>query len=66
MSRIFGFKHIYSKEFLDRLAKELGFEWTFLAPKSIPSEEISVNPLPPPTGKLYYCEFKYDTKDKEE
>jgi len=58
MSRLFGFKYKYSQEFLDQLAKEFGFEWTLVKPQLIDKDEISISPLPPPSGKLYYMNIK--------
>lgn len=59
-SKIFGFRHSYPQSFLDELAKAYGFKWTKVEWK-LYDGEIEVRPLPPPTGELYYCEFKYAT-----
>lgn len=59
-SKIFGFTGKYSQEFLDQL-KRLGFEWIIVPAHSAPFDSISVCPLPPPTGILYFCEILQTT-----
>jgi hypothetical protein len=58
-NRLFGFQHRYPQAFLDELAKMMGIEWIPVNPTLVPKENISVQPLPPPCGKLYYIETKY-------
>lgn len=58
MNRIFGFKHKYPQSFLDALAKRWGFEWTHVPCTTVPKEDISVNPLPLPSGIIYHMELK--------
>jgi len=60
ISKLFGFSHRYPQSFLDELAKAWGFKWTKCPPKSILTEDISVCPLEPPTGKLQYIDIKYE------
>ena len=59
MSRIFGFKHRYPQSFLDELAKAWGFKWTKVKCTPVKTEDVSVHPLPPPTGTLFYTVIKY-------
>lgn len=63
---ISGFKYGYPQEFLDQLAKDLGFKWTKVEFKAIPHDEIPVSPLPPPSGTLFYSEIKYKKDDDGE
>jgi len=49
----------FSKEWMEQFAKDMGFEWTYVAAQTIPKEKIEVRPLPPPTGRLNYIEAKY-------
>jgi len=58
-SRLFGFQYRYPQKFLDNLAKWYGFEWTPVNPTLVPWYIVSVHPMPPPSGKLYYIEIKY-------
>ena len=58
-SRIFGFKHHYPQEFLDKLAKECGFKWTKCSMRTIDASLIEIRPMSPPSALLYYCDFKY-------
>jgi hypothetical protein len=65
MNTLFGgFKHRYSQEFLDKLAKDSGIEWTKVEFNTVPGESVPVSPLPPPSGVLHYMEVKYTDKDK--
>lgn len=59
MSRLFGFKYRYSQSFLDKLAKDLGFKWTKVKFRTIKKEDVSVCPMPPPSGNLFYTVIKY-------
>lgn len=58
-----GFKHKYPQEFLDQLAKDLGFEWIPVKFETIPYDKVEVKPLPPPNGKIYYMEVKYNKNE---
>ena len=59
MNRIFGFKHKYPDGFFKTLEKLLGVKFTKNKATLIPREEIEVKPLPPPSGTIYYIDFKY-------
>jgi len=63
-SRIFGFKHTYSQEFLDWLAKEYGFKWTKVEFKTIPKDKVTVCPMSKPSGQLNYLEYKFNERKK--
>lgn len=58
-SRIFGFKHKYSQEFLDWLEKELGIKWIKCPPKTIPTDKVEIKPLSPPSNKVHYIDIEY-------
>ncbi len=59
-----GFQYRYPQSFLDDLAKALGIKWVKCDPTTIDKNKIEVKPLPPPSGKLYYCEAKYNDEEK--
>ena len=57
-SKIFGFTYRYPKSFLEKLAKDLGFKWTYVKATCIPKEDIEIRPLPPPSETLYFLDYK--------
>lgn len=59
--KIFGFQHSYPQEFLDQLAKDLGFKWTKAKFTTIPKDKVSVQPMGPPSGVVHYIDFKYES-----
>ena len=63
---ISGFRHVYSQEFLNQLAKDLGIKWTKVEFRTIPHEDVPVCPMPPPSGILLYSEVKYKKDDDRE
>jgi len=63
-SRIFGFKHQYPQEFLDQLAKDMGFDWTPVKFKTVNAKDIEVRPLGPPSRILAYIDIKYKEDKK--
>jgi hypothetical protein len=52
------FQYKYPQEFLDNLAKSMGFEWTPVIAKLNNKDEIEVKPMGKPSGKLFYIETK--------
>ena len=59
MSKLIGgLKHRYPQEFLDQLAKDLGFEWTRVNFGTIGKDDCPIHPIPPPSGLLFYVDYK--------
>ena len=58
-----GFQHRYPQSFLDELARSTGTKWVKPSLKTIPKELVQVSPLGPPSGIVYYIDFKYKSKD---
>lgn len=54
----FMMQYAYPQEFLDGLAKAMGIKWTKAEVRCVDASAVSVCP-PPPSGILYYCDFKY-------
>jgi hypothetical protein len=52
------FKHKYSQEFLDQLAKDLGFEWSKVEFNLLDKEDMPICPLGPPSGALFYVDYE--------
>lgn len=59
-NRLFGLKYKYPKGFLEKLAKALGVKWTYVKAKTIPRDDVTVCPMPPPNNTLFYMEIKYN------
>jgi len=53
-----GFRGRYPTSFFKHLEKILGIKFVYLKPKTT-NKKIEVQPLSPPSGKLYYIEPKY-------
>lgn len=59
---MFIFKYKYPQKFLDDLAKTFGFKWTPVKATTISKEKVKIQPLPPPSGTLYFMEVNYKTE----
>lgn len=55
-----GFSGRYPESFFKHLEEILGVKFIYCAPRLIEAEKIEIRPLPPPTGKLYYIDAKYE------